>query len=339
LNIRQKIPLSPLLKKYLQRVYSSPFLQRRRFITFLFFLVLSVLFWFIRALDEQYESRVDYPVRYINFPENKVLVGDVPYKLHLTVRAKGFSILRSKLNLDLIPLRFNVSSFSLNSTGGDNFYIVTETVKDVLSAELKDMSILDIAPDTLFFKLTGISVKKVAVIPVLGLHDKFFQQQFMLNGKIELIPDSIIISGPANIVDSIHHIATEHLRYLNLSDTVKDVINLRQIDLVTFSQQEVTATIPVDRFTEVEDMIQVLPVNVPDSLNMIAIPGQVTITYRICISNYNRIVNNPLTPSIDYQAIRDKNLQRLTVFLIDTPAYISNLQFSPKVTEFLITRK
>ena len=189
----------------------------------MFFVFLAATFWFIRSLGEEYESSIDYPVRYINFPENKVLVGEVPYKLHLTVRAKGFSIFRSKLNLDLVPLRFNVSSFSLNSKGVDNFFVVTETVKDVLSAELKDMTILDIKPDTLFFKLTGIAVKKVPVKPVLALHNKFFQQQFMLNGKIELNPDSIIISGPAIMVDSINHVNTEPFRYTNLSDTVREV--------------------------------------------------------------------------------------------------------------------
>jgi len=334
-----KTNLSLALKRYLQRLTGSSFLQQRRFITFLFFVFLATAFWFIRALGEQYESSIDYPVRYINFPENKVLVGEVPYKLHLTVRAKGFSIFRSKLNLDLIPLRFNVNSFSLNSQGNDDFFVVTATVKEVLSAELKDMTILDIKPDTLFFKLTGVGVKKVPVIPLLAMHNRFFQQQFMLNGKIQLEPDSIIISGPAPMVDSINHINTEPFRYNNLSDTVKDEFNLKEIHLITFSQKKVSALIPVDRFTEVEGRLTVVPINVPDSVNLIAIPGQITVTYRISLSNYNRVVLNPLTPHIDYNDIKSTNLPRLSLFLTDTPEYINGLRFNPKVTEFLITRK
>lgn len=339
MNKLSKINLPTALKKYLQRLTGTSFLQQRRFITFLFFVFLATAFWFIRALGEQYESRIDYPVRYINFPENKVLVGELPYKLNLTVRAKGFSILRSKLNLDLIPLRFNINSFSLNSKGVDDFFVVTSTVKEVLSAELKDMTILDIKPDTLFFKLTGIGVKKVPVIPILAMHDRFFQQQFMLNGRIQLDPDSIIISGPALLVDSIKHVNTEPLRYTNLSDTLKDEFNLKIIDQISFSQQKVRAVIPVDRFTEVEDRLTVVPVNVPDSLNLIAIPGQITVTYRISLSNYDLVVHNPITPHIDYNDIKLNNLSRLSLFLTDTPEFINGLRFSPKVTEFLITRK
>jgi len=329
--------ISPVLKKYLQ--WLSAFLQQRKFITFLIFLFLAAAFWFIRALGEPYESNIEYPVRYINFPENKVLVGEVPYKLILTVRAKGFSILRSKLNLDLIPLRFNVNSFSLNSKGVDTFFVVTETVKDVLSAELNDITVLHISPDTLFFKLSGISVKKVAIMPVLSMHNKFFQQQFMLNGNIELFPDSIIISGPGTIVDSINHLSTEAIRYTNLSDTVHDDFIIQPIAMITYSQQRVTATIPVDRFTEVENRQAVIPVNVPDSLNLIPIPGQVSITYRVCITNYDRIRNNPLTPRVDYNNIKESNMPRLNIFLADTPGFVSNLQFNPKAIEFLITRK
>jgi len=325
--------------RFLQKLARLSFLQQRRFITFLFFLFLSITFWIIRSLGEEYESGINYPVRYMNFPENKVLIGDVPYNLRLTVRARGFALLKSKLKLDLVPLRFNVNSFSLNKKGVDTFFVVTETVKDVLSTELKDMVILDVFPDTLFFKLTGISVKKVRIYPVLDLHDHFFQQQYMLNGNIELMPDSIIISGPATLVDAIDHISTKPAKYTNLSDTVVSELELSPLKMITFSQQKITATIPVDRFTEDENRLTIVPVNVPDSLNMIAIPGQISVTYQVCLSNYNRIMNNPLTPRVDYNAIKNSPLPRLNIFLTDTPAYINNLRFNPKVIEYLITRK
>jgi hypothetical protein len=161
----------------------------------------------------------------------------------------------------------------------------------------------------------------------------------MLNGNIILTPDSVIISGPAVLVDSIDHVTTEPFRYTNLSDSVTGDFTIKPVELITFSQQTVTATIPVDRFTEVENRLTIEPVNVPDSLNLIPIPGQITVTYRICLSNYDRVINNPLNPQIDYNAIRESSLRRLTVFLADTPGYISDMQINPKVIEFLITRK
>jgi hypothetical protein len=332
--------LPSLFRKFLQRFLKVPLLQQRKFLTFLFFVILSTAFWFVRALSEKYETTVSYPVRYENFPENKVLIGKVPNKLTLMVRANGFSILKSRLNLNLLPIKFNVNSFSINSMGADTFFVVTETIKDILSSELKNMTILDIDPDTLFFRFTDMMVKKVAVIPVLARHDKFFRQEYMLNGEIEVIPDSIIISGPGNLVRGINQVTTVPLDFNNLMDTTRAECGIKHINNINLSQQKVKVIIPVDRFTEVEQSLSVIPVNVPDSLNMIAIPGQVTVTFRICLSNYQKIINNPsLMPRVDYMQIQENHKSRLTVFLPDTPRIINNLQFSPKETEFFITRK
>ena len=341
LNTRKedKTGFFEFLKKLLKQLRDRQLFQQRKLLTFIFFVVISAAFWFVRSLGEVYEEEVTYPIRYINIPDNKILSGQVPDRLQLKVRASGFSILRSKLNLNLVPLKFNVSSFSLNSMGTDTFYVVTETVKDLLSAELDQVTILDISPDTLFFRFTDMVVKKLAVLPSLDLHDKFYQKQYMQNGSIVISPDSIIVSGPGNIIRRLNHVTTEPLRFTNLSDTVKTQCNLKPIDMVTFSQQVVQVTIPVDRFTEVDENVAVVPVNVPDSLNMIAIPGRVTITYNICLSNYNRLAKNPPVPNIDYNMLLERQVTRLTVFLTDTPKVISNVRFNPKETEFLITRK
>lgn len=328
-----------LLKRILKQFKELQLLQQRRLLTFFFFVLISAAFWFARSLSEVYEDEVTYPVRYMNFPDNKVLFGQVPDRLKLRVRAPGFSILKSKLNLNLVPLKFNVSSFSLNSIGVDTFYVVTETVKDLLSADFDQVTILDISPDTLFFRFTDMVVKKVAVRPILDMHDKFYQKQFMKNGSIVVSPDSIIISGPGTIIRKLTGIDTEPIRFTNLSDTAKAQCALKPINMVAYSQQEVQVTLPVDRFTEVDESITIVPVNVPDSLNLIAIPGQVTLTYNICLSNYNKLTKNPPVPHIDYNALRQGQISRLTVFLTDTPGIISNVRFNPKETEFLITRK
>lgn len=293
----------------------------------------------MRSLGEQYETQVVYPVRFINFPENKVLVGDLPQKLELRVRANGFSILKSRLNLNLIPLRFDINSFSLGSSESDTFMIITETVKDILSEELSQVRILDISPDTLVFRFTEIVTRKVPVQPVKALNERFFQKQFTQNGNMRVIPDSILVSGPGNLVNRIRAIRTRPISYTNLTDSVTTEAELEPVKTLTYSEKKVTVMIPVDRFTEVEESLQVLSINVPDSLSMIAIPGKVKITYRICLSNYRNIKHNPLTPAIDYADVEARPNGRLSIFLTDTPLIVSNIRFNPPETEFLITRK
>jgi hypothetical protein len=315
----------------------SPF--HHKLITFLFFVVVSASFWFVRSLGQQYEADVTYPVRYTDFPENKVLISDVPQRLTLRVKASGFLILKSRLNLNIIPLRFNVNSYIRNNSGKDNYVVITGNIKDMLSEELGEADILKVSPDTLFFTLSDIVTKKVPVMPALEMHDRFYQKQFTQNGDIGVTPDSITISGPDNIVSSTHFIQTLPVSFTNLSDTVTKDSRLEPVKTLTYSIDRVKVTIPVDRFTEVETNLPVQTVNVPDSLSLIAIPGQVKVTYHVCLSNYQQMLNNPLQPRIDYKDINLTRSGRITVYLADTPRLISNVRFNPSKIEFLITRK
>lgn len=327
------------VKRYFRLLLDIRSPLHRRFVTFLFFVVISAVFWFFRSLSETYETEVIYPVRYSNFPDNKLLVGHVPDKLRLRVRARGFLILKSRLKINLAPLRFDVNSYSLNSAGPDSFFILTESAKSALSEGLRDAEILDISPDTLFFRFTGIRVKRVAVCPQVEYTERFFQKQYMLSGNVSVKPDSVVISGPGNLVDTIRCIHTQPITGNNLNDTLISDFKLQPALGVTCGINQVEVMIPVDRFTEVEENLAVLSANVPDSLQMIAIPGQVQATYQICISNYKKILENPLRPRIDYLQLNDKSVKRLTVFLADTPHYVKRIRFSPAHTEFLITRK
>jgi hypothetical protein len=293
----------------------------------------------VRSLGEQYTVDVSYPVKYVNFPESKVLIGEMPERLQLKVQARGFNIVRNRLNLNLVPLKFEVNASSLISQGNENYILLTEKAKDVLSEALDGVKILDINPDTLFFRLSEVLSKKVAVKAVLLQHDKLFQKQFMQNGDVAVIPDSVIITGPGNLIGTIEHIPTEPLVFNYLSDSVTTSCRLQPGSSFTCATDRVTVMVPVDRFTEVDEYLSVEPLHVPDSLLMIAIPGQVRITFRICLSNYKKILHNPLVPRIDYTDISVSQAQRLHVFLSDTPSIVSNVRFNPGETEYLITRK
>jgi hypothetical protein len=316
---------------------NSPF--HHKLITFLFFILVSTAFWFVRSLGQQYETYVTYPVRYTDFPENKVLISDVPQRLTLRVKASGFIILKCRLNLNIIPLRFNVNSYARNNSGKDNYVVITGNIRDMLSEELDQVDILNVTPDTLFFTMADIVTKKVPVMPALEMHDRFYQKQFTQNGDIRVKPDSITISGPENIVSSTHFINTQVISFSNLMDTVTKDTRLEPVKALTYSVEKVEVTIPVDRFTEVENYLPVQTVNVPDSLTMIAIPGQVKVTYHVCLGNYQQMLNNPLLPRINYKDINITHSGRLTVFLADTPKMISNIRLNPSQIEFLITRK
>ncbi|MBN1416551.1 MAG: YbbR-like domain-containing protein [Bacteroidales bacterium] len=313
--------------------------HHRNFITFLFFFLLSAIFWFFRVLSLDYEDKILYPVRYINLPEDYVILNKLPEKLTLEVKAKGRRILLSKLNLNLIPIKFDVNSFISRDTNPDSLYILTNSFKDILSEELEGVEILNIEPDTLFFRFTNMEVKKVAVKPKFNDLQAMFAPQFMINGNIVVEPDSIIISGPGSLLKNITSVFTEPLTCSDLKDTVTQTSVLEKQQSISYSQKRIYVTIPVDKYTQAEYYLPVVALNLPDSLQLKTFPERIRISYNITLSNYEKINPERIRPHVDYNDVLNNSDKKLRLFLVDTPDIINAIKFSPERVEYLLTRQ
>jgi hypothetical protein len=315
----------------------SPF--HKRFLAFLFFVLLSAVFWFFRSLSNEYETEIQYPVRYVNIPENKVMLGTMPEKLTLMVNAKGRKLLLGKMKLNLIPIKFDVNSFIQHKPTSDSLFILTNSIKDILSEELENMKIISISPDTLFFRFTPVIVRKVAIRPVFHDQQHLFAPQYMINGTVWTDPDSLIISGPKNLLAGISYIKTESLDITGISDTVTLSCTLEKLPGISYSQKKVRVTIPVDSYTQAEYFLPVVTMNLPDSLEIKTFPERIRVTFNITLHNYNKIESGQVTPHINYEEILKSPSSRLRLFLPDTPHMVSAIMFSPEKVEYLLTRK
>ena len=329
LTILQQLPekLAIFRENYQQKIF-----------IFLFFVLISVILWLVRALNQEYEADILYPVKYDDFPENKVLVNKLPERLKLRVKAVGFTILGRKYIHFLSPLKFNVNSYSLNTVGTDSSYILTKTAREVLSNALENIQILDISPDTLFFHFTDMITRKVVIKYNIVGYPGIFAKQYMLNGNICFNPDSIIISGPSNIIDTLDCVFTEPITLYNLNDTVEKTYQLEKIDQVTFSRKKVKIIVPVDKFTELSYLIAIQHMNLPDSLSLKTFPNSVRITYRITLSHYNKVRPEMFQPYVDFHQVESALNPKLKVFLNDTPEYVHSLALYPSSVEYLIEK-
>jgi len=327
LNFLDNLPekIANFRRKYQQKIF-----------LFLFFVVLSTIFWIIRSLSEVYEAEILYPVKYDGIPENKVLVSEPPDKLKLKVKAVGRTILSRKYSFFLRPLKFNVSSYFIYTTGTDSSYVLTKIAREALSQELDNMTILDISPDTLFFRFTEMVTKKAGIKHNIVNYPKIFARQYMLNGKISFIPDSIIVSGPYSIIDTLKNVYLEPISINNLNDSIEESCVLKKIEQVTFSRKKVRMIIPVDKYTEHSYLASIKHVNVPDSVIIKTFPSSVRITYTITLSYYNKLEPAMLEPYVDYNSIESSMSSKLKVMLDDVPDFVHSITLYPSSVEFLI---
>ncbi len=127
----------------------------RNIFVFLFFLLLSFIFWYLNSLSKEIDTTLKYPVAYANVPGGSGTVANLPSKLNVMLKGHGYSILRIKFSARGHPLTVDFSEISYlrkPKSGSGNCYIVAAPLITRFSAQLlQGARITSVMPDTIFF--------------------------------------------------------------------------------------------------------------------------------------------------------------------------------------------
>lgn len=309
----------------------------RNIITYLICVVIATILWFLNALNKDYTAVISYPVRYVNMPKGKHLVSNLPSTLTLEVRAKGFALLGHRASTSFLPITFNVNTYSNHLLERDEvleYTLNTNEIKDKISNQLNtDIKLLDITPATIEFKFAQSVNRNIAIRPTV---EYTLKRQYILN-KITATPDSILVSGPAIIMDTLRYVPTESVNLKELGKSVSREVGLAGVQGCTYDDVLVNLDLQVEQFTEAKKTIGLKAINVPDSLYLRLFPDNINITYDVGLSNYEKISNEDFMFYVDYKQIVLSSY--LDVKTGKVPAYIKNLIYSPQKVEYIIERK
>lgn len=141
----------------------------RNVVVFAFFLLLSFVFWYLNSLGKEIETGIRYPVKYINLPEDRVIVGETIVRLNLYLKGPGNSILKLKVSGKRTPVLIDISKVNYIRVPGSkdlNYYIVSTGLTKSLTVQLRsECEITSIKPDTLFFTFEKVVAKSVSAKP------------------------------------------------------------------------------------------------------------------------------------------------------------------------------
>ena len=326
---------------WLKNLYSKDTgFNNRDVVIFLFFLFLSFIFWYLNSLGKDIETEISYPVRFINTPKERVLVEDLPSKLNLYLKGPGYSVLKLKLAGNRSPVIIDISTVSYRRVPGSatlKYYIQTSGLAKKLSSQLKaECEITSIKPDTLFFSFDRIVTRSVPVTADIEVNT---ERQYFLKGQISVDPDTVMITGPRRIVDTVKSVKTRYKRLIGLNETVKKDILLERIKGIIFSDKRVTFTIPVEQFTEAEIPVPIKLLNIPDSIDIKIFPDAVTIRCLVAVSDYKKVGGIPFEVVLDFKKVDLHSSDQIPVEVLNVPSFVNSFRFTPAKVDFLIEKK
>ncbi|HEY4788007.1 MAG TPA: hypothetical protein VIH57_18260 [Bacteroidales bacterium] len=311
----------------------------KKLLIYLFFLLISIGLWYLNALSKDYITSIHYPVRYENFPKGKALVSDMPEELAIKVKGLGFSVLKHKLLAYTRHIDLPVGNFRLDIIRKVNQYdycLSTRYIREWVGNQLgSDIQLIGIEPDTLVFEFADVVDKKVPVKPVLNLQ---FEKQYMQTGPTNIRPDSVVVSGPQALIDTLRCIYTKEFRNKSVKDTFKRDIELMPFSRITCKVPSVSVIVPVEKYTELNIAIPVESINTPEGLRVRTFPGTVTVSCWVGVSSYDKMTPYMFRAVVDYDAIIADPQSKARIDLVRTPSNIQNIRFYPKSAEYIIEK-
>lgn len=310
----------------------------QKVLIFLFFLALSTIFWLLNALDHNFSTNITYPIKYIHLRPDMEMVDDIPENISLNVSGHGYVLLRSIITSSRHPVIFRIITLNFNNIPKDtnHYYLLTRNLKENIQRQLGSELVLNyLSPDTLYYTFSPIVRKKVHVVPDIDIE---FEKQYMQGGSIVSIPDSIIITGPKSIVDTIEKIKTVYKNFDHTDKTFSEELKLEPVEGVSLIKKSVIISVPVEKFTESSINIPIKVLNIPDSLEMKLFPTFIKINYIVALRNYNKVSSWNFRATVDYKMVHASINNKLKVTLERQPAIVHSVSFRPKYVDYIIVK-
>jgi len=315
-------------------------LYRKNLYIFLFCFIFSSLIWFLTKLSQEYNETITFPVVFTNLPSDKIVTNNLDTILTLELKTKGFNLLSSNIFFKTPIINIDVALFLKKKKNEDNiFYIESSNLKQIIGKQLHfSKNISSVKPDSIFFKMEKMYKKKVEVKLNLNIS---FEQQYNLVDSIKCQPDSVLVFGTKNIIDTINFIETDTKTLTNINSTKNITIEFakKYKDYkLRISPSKINIFIPVQKFTEASIELPIVVVNNTLNYSVKMFPEKINLTYLVSLDNYKNVKSSMFSATVDISNTLISKSKKLKVNITKHPSFVKIKQIDPEKIEYILLK-
>ena len=314
--------------------------NKRRIYIFLLCVAISTLFWLFNKLSQETSANLSKPIVFESFPDGLVAASQSDDVISYRLTSSGLRLIRAFWFSPADTLFIQSDALPLVRREGRNLYFVDEgRLSALLTSRFGHWSTVEtVQPDTVFVELVASTTKR---LPVRIDAEITFEQRFRPYGKISIEPDSILVTGPESILDTLKYVATEHWSSGRLRQNTQQALSLKKplpIKSLHLETDEIQLTIPVAEFTEssIELPLHVVAPDDSSPANVRLFPNKITVNYLVALNDYASVNEQMFRASVPCPISTDPADGRLTVELDAYPSFVDVLSISPSFIEYII---
>ena len=307
--------------------------QWKEIFIFIFFLLLSFGFWLLQSLQQEYERRIELPLRYRNVPSEWVISEDNPKKISILLKDKGTTLMYYSWKANFDPVDIQISG--LPRLSGHSLKISGNVLETAVSKQLiSSTSVMSIDPREIELQYDSLSSRKVSVVENIQVST---MPGFQISDSIRISHSEVHIYGSRKTLDTLNEIRTKLIILENVSKTKELTAHLDLPKGVKSDTETVKLTVPVEEFTEKKIQMAVLCSDIPADYVLRIFPSTVEVTCNVPLSKFRELIAEDLEVIIPFSEFKENQATgKIPVRLTKKPSWIINSEVIPNELEFII---
>ena len=294
---------------------------------FISFVALSFVIWFFSKFSKEYQEEIKMKIELIDIPKSYIISSVSDSILNLNLNATGFQFLHYFFLDNTIKISFQNAVYK-NNTGSLEIASEFNKLQDQL---LGDPEILSFFPSKIEINYQSEFSKKVPIA-----FPKFNLDIGYSITNLSLYPDSIIVTGPKNVLADVNHVDLNYKNGSTLKSNFFDKIPIKQGENeLNYNIKEVDVEVTIDLFSEKILNIPISVLNLPKSKVLKLFPSQVELVFSSSINNLKKIRPSDFKVGFNFDSI-DKQKNTTEIKLLKSPLGAKNVRLNSQDIFFLI---
>ena len=271
--------------------------KTRKFNVFLFFLLLALIYSMLSKLTSNYTKTIVFAVKAVDVPSDQVVLDQSIDSIRLELKGYGYNLAKYYIDQPIIEISVN----NLNKVKSNYQWTKQRNFSDLQSNFNKSVSLLSSSVDQIDFIIEQYESKKV---PIELEFEIGYKSGFDSFQEYKLSKDSITVTGPNSLIDTINVIQTHKLVLNQIDSEINTKIRVKspKNNNITHSDTEIDFQLKVEKFTEESIKVPITIVNISDNMKINYYPKVVSVLYRVSIKDYKAV--NPM----DFRVECDLNM-------------------------------
>ncbi|MCC8144728.1 MAG: YbbR-like domain-containing protein [Tannerellaceae bacterium] len=311
----------------------NTFLRRQRWkevLIFIFFVLLSLGFWMLQSLQQEYEIDITIPVRYKHAPLDISFNEIPPDKVVAHIRDKGSVLLNYTFGRGFIPIEINMKEVAVNGS----FSVKRREIESNIQKQLiASTSLLSFEPSQIDI---SYSTRQRKEVPVTFTGRIDIERGYQQAGNITFEPATVSVYAGASTLDTLTAIKTNFIEIKKGNKTITRAVQLQKLPGTSLEPEYVTVTVPIEEFTEKIIEIPVVCNNLSWGYTLRTFPPLVKVVCNVPLSRFKELSAEDFSIEISFYDLEQNISGTIPVKLTKKPEWIQNITLVPDRIEFLL---